>query len=174
MGIISVPVVDGSAQTNTTPTTAKEDTKGTNSLGKDAFLQLLVAQLQYQDPLEPQSNQEFIGELTQFSTLEELQNVTSTLSNSNTLSLVGKNVILEIPATEGMSAATIGGYVEYVQMVNGKANLSINGNLYSAEYLDKVIDEEFLAGVLGQGPNGNNKPDGTETETDKEPETKTE
>ena len=44
------------------------DVKG-NDLGKNEFLELLVAQLNNQNPLEPQENGEFIGQLAQFSTL---------------------------------------------------------------------------------------------------------
>lgn len=49
-------------------------------MGKDDFLTLLVAQLQHQDPLNPAESTEFTAQLAQFSSLEELQNIESTLS----------------------------------------------------------------------------------------------
>lgn len=45
------------------------------ALGKDAFLGLLVAQMQHQNPLQPQADGEFLAQLAQFSTLEQLQEI---------------------------------------------------------------------------------------------------
>lgn len=56
-----------------------------NSLDKDAFLRLLVTQMQYQDPLDPQDNSEFIAQLAQFSTLEQMTNVSSGMSKLATM-----------------------------------------------------------------------------------------
>src|SRR5688572_32787216 len=44
---------------------------GNKAMGQEAFLKLLVAQLQNQDPLNPQENHEFVAQLAQFSTLEQ-------------------------------------------------------------------------------------------------------
>ena len=55
------------------------------SLGKDAFLQLLVTQMQYQDPLDPQDNSEYLAQLAQFSALEQMTNVADNLEKTNTL-----------------------------------------------------------------------------------------
>ncbi|PIE03219.1 MAG: hypothetical protein CSA81_03550 [Acidobacteria bacterium] len=78
------------------------DEPKTNELGQEAFLNLLTTQLQYQDPLNPQSDTEFIAQLAQFSSLEQLRSVNAnldtielyqiSLNNSNALHLVGKEV----------------------------------------------------------------------------------
>ena len=72
-------------------------TKLNDELGKDAFLQLLVAQMKYQDPLDPQDNSEYIAELANFSALEQMTNVNSnleslatTINNIDTSVLVGQ------------------------------------------------------------------------------------
>ena len=57
--------------------TEKSDTRGTTDLGKDAFLQLLVCQMQNQDPMNPNSDTEYVAQLAQFSQLEQLQNLSS-------------------------------------------------------------------------------------------------
>ena len=56
-----------------------------STLGKDAFLQLLVTQMKYQDPLDPQDNGEYLAQLAQFSALEQMTNVSEGLSNVSKL-----------------------------------------------------------------------------------------
>jgi flagellar basal-body rod modification protein FlgD len=76
-----------------------KQTKPANELDKDAFLKLLVAQLKYQDPLNPASGTEFIAQTAQFTQVEKLEDLASTeqklLTNQLNLSasaLVGKTV----------------------------------------------------------------------------------
>ena len=58
-------------------------TKATDSseLGKDAFMQLLVAQIKNQDPLNPTDSSESIAQMAQFSSLEQMQNLNTTMTN---------------------------------------------------------------------------------------------
>ena len=64
----------------TTEETTVSSSLNTESLGKDDFLKLLLAQMQNQDPLNPASNTEFVAQLAQFSTLEQLTTMNSSLS----------------------------------------------------------------------------------------------
>ena len=80
------------ARSNPTSTTDKN-----NELGKDAFLLLLVTQMQNQDPLDPQDSGEYLSQLAQFSALEQMTNVASNLeelqdivNNIDTSVLVGQ------------------------------------------------------------------------------------
>jgi flagellar basal-body rod modification protein FlgD len=52
-------------------------------LGKDDFLKLLVAKMEYQDPLDPVSDESFIAELAQFSSLEQMNNIAEAIESSN-------------------------------------------------------------------------------------------
>jgi len=74
-------------------------------LGKDDFLTLLIAQLSAQDPLDPMDSQDFSAQLAQFSALEQMTNINTTLSelidieiatsNASTIGLIGKLVDVE-------------------------------------------------------------------------------
>ncbi|NLK75714.1 MAG: hypothetical protein GX288_10570 [Clostridiales bacterium] len=121
----------------------KQETPVGGSLGKDAFLQLLVTQMKYQDPLNPNTDTEYIAQLATFSQLEQLQNIGELTSKSQALNLVGKNVIVR---TEGKNGEIdyVSGKVDYVTLQGGKTNLSINGKLYNVDQLDSVIDEIYI------------------------------
>ncbi|MDR5658265.1 flagellar hook capping FlgD N-terminal domain-containing protein [Serpentinicella sp. ANB-PHB4] len=54
-----------------------------NDMDKDAFLKLLVTQLQNQDPLSPMEDREFIAQMAQFSSLEQMQNLNETAEKNN-------------------------------------------------------------------------------------------
>ena len=94
------PIKDGKVE-NTAIESTKKETKGTSELGKDAFLQLLVAQMKYQDPLNPTSDTEYIAQLAQFSQLEQMQNLAKTNENSQMFSLVGKEVCVSSENEDG-------------------------------------------------------------------------
>ena len=53
-------------------------------LGKDAFLQLMITQLRYQDPLDPMDNKDSIAQMAQFSALEQMQNLNNNMQISQT------------------------------------------------------------------------------------------
>ena len=88
-----IPGISNSAADNPAPSTVTPT--GNAALGKDQFLQILVAQLQNQDPTQPQDSSAFVAELAQFSGLEAQQN---TVSDLNAL-MVGQ-------ATANSTAAT--------------------------------------------------------------------
>ena len=123
---------------------SKKTTAEKNGMDKDAFLQLLVAQMRYQDPLEPTSNTEYISQYAQFSQVEQMQNMAATSELARATSLVGQEVYIKTTDSTG-NLKYIRGNVDYVMIENGKAYLSINEQLYSLDDLDTVADSKYLA-----------------------------
>lgn len=141
---IVAPVVDGEIQQTTSSSTETEKKTGSgSSLDKDAFLQLLVAQMKYQDPLEPTSNTEYISQFAQFSSLEQMQNVRSAVDLQRASSLVGQEVYVKSTNATTGKVESIYGKVDYVVFENGKAYLSINENLYPMDDLDSVYNPDY-------------------------------
>ncbi|PUB14666.1 flagellar hook capping FlgD N-terminal domain-containing protein [Paenisporosarcina sp. OV554] len=100
-----------------------------NGLGKDAFLQILVTQMKNQNPLEPLKDTEFIGQMTQFSSLEQLTNLNQTMNQ-----LVG---------VQGMQSFT-----EHSNLIGKKVfwEYEVNGKLESGEGIVKALS--FSKGEL--------------------------
>ncbi|MCM1102766.1 MAG: hypothetical protein NC409_01570 [Clostridium sp.] len=138
-------VVDGKIVNNGTSAAEKaasgeaQKTTGGGSLGKDAFLQLLVAQMKYQDPLAASNNStEYISQLATFSELESMQNLQEISEQQRMQNLVGKTVVLDVDGKQ------FTGQVDFLQYENGKAKMSVGGTLYSIDDLYQVIDGEYL------------------------------
>lgn len=115
-------MVDGVS--STTSSIAQYTTTSNDALDKDAFLQLMIAQLQNQDPLEPLDGTDYSAQLAQFSSLEQLNNINETLNlsldanylltqsinNTMTAGLIGKEVKIagDTVTYEGQDETTIG------------------------------------------------------------------
>ena len=112
-------------------------------LGKEDFLMLLVTQIQYQDPLEPADNTEFVAQLAQFSALEQMSNLNTTANNNTAYSLVGKEVLVREVTSTG-EYNEVQGRVDYVTLKNGEAYVTINGQDFAYDDIVKVIDQDYL------------------------------
>ena len=85
------------------PMSKADAPQGSNKLGKDEFLKLMMAQLSQQDPTAPSDSNAFVAQLAQFTSLEQMQNMNSSLesllvgqtsaNNTNALNLVGKDIV---------------------------------------------------------------------------------
>lgn len=123
---------------------SKRTTEASGStLDKDAFLQLLVTQMQYQDPLEPTDNTEYLSQLAQFSELESMNNLNTAYENSQALGLVGQYVILNTTDASG-NLKQVGGLVQYVTISNGQALLRVNDEYYTMDEFDSVVDYDYI------------------------------
>lgn len=111
-------------------------TRDPSALGKDQFLQLLITQLKYQDPTSPVDDKEFIAQLAQFSSLEQMQNLNTNMSDmmlgqqkltalGQATQMIGQQV--ELFTHEGES---LFGKVTGVQFKDGWPQIMVNGRLY--------------------------------------------
>ena len=140
---LMAPVQNGQiVETESQKSLKKQQTAEKNSMDKDAFLQLLVAQMQYQDPLEPTSNTEFVSQYAQFSQVEQMQNMAATSELARATSLVGDYVYVKTTGSDG-EPDYVYGKVDYVAFENNKAYVSIEESLYSIDDVDTVVDLEY-------------------------------
>ena len=104
--------------------------KAKKDMGKDEFLNLLVTQLKYQDPLNPMGGQEFSAQLAQFSSLEQLTNMNTTLTGikdsvgekkqDNLLDYIGKNIKTSDDETGEVTGVTYQNGIGYLMVGENK------------------------------------------------------
>lgn len=110
-------------------------------LGKDDFLKLLLTQLSNQDPTSPMENTEFIAQMAQFSSLEQMTNMSTEfaklanmLNSNEAVSLLGKNVTISTGDT------SLNGVVEAVTR-GEDPQVEVNGMLYSMDQIKSVYGD---------------------------------
>ena len=115
-----------------------EGRKTSNELGKDDFLKLLITQLQNQDPTSPMENTEFISQMAQFSSLEQMTNMSSSfakmadfINSSEAAATLGKTVELNIGDTN------VRGIVEGATR-GENPQILVNGMYYSMDKIKAV------------------------------------
>lgn len=119
--------------TATTGTTSSTPTNPNAVLGKNDFLKLLVTQLKYQDPMNPTDDKDFMGNMAQFSSLEQTSNMAQAVEKLGFDSQVSQSISL------------IGHTITYLgadgqSLVSGVASgVSIAGNAISIKVGDQTI-----------------------------------
>jgi len=115
--------------------------KPQQNLGKDDFIKLLITQLSYQDPTAPMQDKEFIAQMAQFSSLEQMTNMsadfaklTAMLSGSEANGALGKNVEL----LDG--ERVVQGVIKAVTRGESPTVL-VNGSYYNWDQVSKVFEE---------------------------------
>jgi len=100
-----------SANSVSMQTGATKQSEQPNALGQDAFMKILVTQMKHQNPLEPVKDTEFIAQMAQFSSLEQLSNLNQTMTQF--IKLQGNQSLTE-------HAYLIGNTVHWEQEIDGK------------------------------------------------------
>jgi flagellar basal-body rod modification protein FlgD len=119
----------GTSSTSSTDSTSSSKVGAAAGMGKDDFMQLLVAQLKNQDPMKPMDDKEFITQLAQFSSLEASQKLTEQMEEltgsqmiTQAATLLGKNVTAKLTTGEVET-----GPITQVKMQDGKPVAVVNG-----------------------------------------------
>ena len=113
----------------------------TDTLDQNAFLNLLLTQMQNQDPLQPMDNTAYIAQLAQFSSLEQMQQVnqkldglTQTMQGSAITGLLGHTVTAQLPD----AAEPLTGTVTAVTYNQGTPMIVVDGNTIDPSYISQV------------------------------------
>jgi flagellar basal-body rod modification protein FlgD len=140
-------------------------TRNTGELGKNDFLNLLVTQLQYQDPMNPADDKQFIAQMAQFSSLEQMQNMNSSFSSAKAFSLIGKNVSGSLQDDKTGETKNVQGVVTGAKVSSGKTYVVVNGddipvdNITDVSDVAKTVDNSIsdiskYANLIGFDANG--------------------
>jgi flagellar basal-body rod modification protein FlgD len=121
---------------NSAPPTVPRESTGFNALSAEDFLEMMIVQLQNQDPLEPTGNEELLNQISQMRSLQSsielsdaLKSVTSQQKLSSAASLIGKTVAGTIRNSNGTETA-LEGSVERAFIRGGEAFVGLaNGEL---------------------------------------------
>lgn len=122
MAVSGIGIVNpASAQTPTTPALSEQD-----------FLNILITQLQFQDPLQPMDNAQFVAQLAQFSALEinsqesaEINTLLSFVSANQGINLIGKTVEVDQGQTGTAGQTSASGTVTAVDFSTGQPLLTV-------------------------------------------------
>ncbi|WAM32106.1 flagellar hook capping FlgD N-terminal domain-containing protein [Caldicellulosiruptor naganoensis] len=123
-----------------------------NTLGKQEFLNLLVTQLRYQDPLKPMEDKEFVAQLAQFSALEQMQNLNESFELIKAQSMIGRYVVATNPSD---SSKTIEGRIDSIRIGGSKIYLKVNGVEVTPENIKQIYHtyvEEVLSDIKEKVP----------------------
>ncbi|MCL2391145.1 MAG: hypothetical protein FWC66_00885 [Oscillospiraceae bacterium] len=107
-------------------------------MGRHDFLMLLSAQLRHQDPLNPQSDADFAAQLAQFSALEQMMNMSQSLTSMQAFSLVGQYVIAE-SLIDGRKME-IAGIVDSIFTMDGRKFAQIGAHHVPVSDITEVFD----------------------------------
>ncbi len=134
---------------NNTYTNNNQQNRNTSGvMGQEDFLKIFVAQMRYQDPLSPTNDKEFMSQMAQFSTLEQMVNLNTKISNlsfllatgfdsTNAFNMIDKVVEIDIGKDE-----PIKGVVDKVLQKNGEFLVEVKGVLYSLTQILSVTRGE--------------------------------
>jgi flagellar basal-body rod modification protein FlgD len=126
--------------TTTSSSSSSSSSTSTGGLGKDDFLQLMVTKLQYQDPLNPASDTDYIAQLAQFSSLEQLSNISDELTSSNQWSYLQSQSLNNVLASNLVGREVKADFSGVYLDDSGEANFSYTTKQAATEVKFEVLN----------------------------------
>ncbi len=153
--------------------TSSTDTDASSDLGRDTFLELLIAQLENQDPLDPMDDTEMVSQLAEFSSLESLESIEALVEGVSTL--MEDNALLDATAYLGMEVEATGSSVgktdDGVSMVTYTLSsdaetvyayvVTEDGDIVSSEELGSKDADDYTFNWDGLDDDGNEMDNGS-------------
>jgi flagellar basal-body rod modification protein FlgD len=137
-------------------------TSGNSVMGKDQFLKILITQLQNQDPMQPMQDKEFIAQMAQFSSVEQLMNISTQLTSLNqslgsASSLIGKDITWTdsstlLPKSGTVDSILVSGGINYA--VVGKEKIALADVTQIKNAPEAVIVNSGSTTTTGSGESG--------------------
>jgi flagellar basal-body rod modification protein FlgD len=145
--------VDGTSLTTAATTSLTSATDSASTLGKEDFLNLLVAQLKNQDPLDPVKNEDFIAQLAQFNSLEQMMNLNSNFSSFNSMQSISSasNFIGKLVAWTDSSGNAQSGQVTEVGIQSGTPYLVVGTNTLTIDQITAITTSDIVSSTTTTG-----------------------
>lgn len=138
MSVSSTSSTSTSGSINYTSTSASKSSGLT--VDTETFLTLLVAQLKYQDPLEPQDNTAFVTQLAQMSSLSQMQDMSATLQNSQAYDMIGKEIYAGVLDSDTGETTYYTGVVDSVVINSGIPYLVVGNTAIRVSDVLQVVN----------------------------------
>ena len=122
---------------------------GNSTMKKDEFLKLLVEQLKHQDPMSPMNSQDFASQLAQFSSLEQLTNMSGMMEDSVQADLMLTQAINNTMATSfiGKNVSAAGDMITFSK--DGPVDISLGTSLYKTSFKINFPEVFFILKSIG-------------------------
>lgn len=116
------------------------------------FLKLLVAQMQYQNPLEPESDTEFVSQLAQMTSLQQVQGITSSVQSAQAFGMIGKHIEAAIINSKTGMTDCYSGVVDSVVIQKGVPYVVVGSDAIPASTVTRVYEDSNTGSSTGSTP----------------------
>ncbi|HEX3026311.1 MAG TPA: flagellar hook capping FlgD N-terminal domain-containing protein [Clostridia bacterium] len=146
---MDISSITSAYDTTAASSSTTSSSSSSNSLGMSDFIQILAAELQYQDPTQSTDNSQYMSQMAQFSVLEQIQSLSKSFNYSLSSQMVGKSVLYNTvvydKSTAQYSTVTASGKVDAVDLSSDTPTCFINGAWVDLSSIKTVYDSTTTA-----------------------------